>query len=364
MCYKEPGDTPGSFFYGQERTENAVCCMKNLLRYILTRTLMTIPMVLILLTIIFVVLRLMPGDPVSAMLGGHAPEKVIEQKREQLGLNRPMHVQYADYIWKVCHLDLGESMVLQQKVTVAITEKLPATIELTAFGMIITLAIGVLLGAYAADKRRTMRDSAIRLYGIVVYCIPVYWLGLMLQLVFGIWFDWLPIAGRTGPRIFPSDFQNTGFYLVDTLLIRDWEAFRDVLVHLVLPSFTLGLTLSGIFVRLTRANMLDVLKSDYILAAESRGIHHGKIVYRHALMNAFIPILTMMGLQVALLMAGAILTETTFSWPGMGRLLLERIYLRDYPTIQGVIIVFALMVAFISLLVDIIYAIVDPRIRY
>ncbi|HOY76092.1 MAG TPA: ABC transporter permease, partial [Deltaproteobacteria bacterium] len=179
--------------------------MKNLFRYIIARTLMTIPMVFILLTIIFAVLRLMPGDPVSAMLGGHAPEKVIEQKREQLGLNRPMHVQYADYIWDVCHLDLGESMVLQQKVTDAIADKLPATIELTFFGMLITLVIGIFLGAYAADKRRTMMDSAIRLYGIVVYCIPVYWLGLMLQLVFGIWFDWLPIAGRTGPRIFPSD---------------------------------------------------------------------------------------------------------------------------------------------------------------
>ncbi|HPI94027.1 MAG TPA: ABC transporter permease [Deltaproteobacteria bacterium] len=338
--------------------------MRNLVRYIISRTLMTIPMVLILLTIIFVVLRLMPGDPVSAMLGGHAPEKVIEQKREQLGLNRPMYIQYADYIWKVCHLDLGESMVLQQEVTEAISDKLPATIELTTFGMLITLVLGIFLGAYAADKRRTMRDSAIRLYGIVVYCIPVYWLGLMLQLVFGIWLDWFPIAGRTGARIFPSDFENTGFYLIDTLLMRDWTAFGDVLLHLVLPAFTLGLTLSGIFVRLTRANMLDVLKADYILAAESRGIGHGTIVYRHALKNAFIPILTMMGLQVALLMAGAILTETTFSWPGMGRLLLERIYLRDYPTIQGVIIVFALMVAFISLLVDIIYAIVDPRIRY
>ena len=161
--------------------------MKNLFRYIIARTLMTIPMVFILLTIIFAVLRLMPGDPVSAMLGGHAPEKVIEQKREQLGLNRPMHVQYADYIWDVCHLDLGESMVLQQKVTDAIADKLPATIELTFFGMLITLVIGIFLGAYAADKRRTMMDSAIRLYGIVVYCIPVYWLGLMLQLVFGIW---------------------------------------------------------------------------------------------------------------------------------------------------------------------------------
>jgi peptide/nickel transport system permease protein len=338
--------------------------MRNLVRYIITRSLMTIPMVFILLTIIFGVLRLMPGDPVSAMLGGHAPEKVIEMKREQLGLNRPMYVQYADYLWQVCHLNLGESMVLQQKVTTAIAEKLPATIELTFFAMLITLVLGVFLGAYAADKRRQFRDSAIRLYGIVVYCIPVYWLGLMLQLIFGVWFDWLPIAGRTGARIFPSDFEYTGLYIVDTLLMRDWEAFGDVLIHLVLPSLTLGLTLSGIFVRLTRANMLDVLKADYILAAESRGIKHSTIVYKHALKNAFIPILTMMGLQVALLMAGAILTETTFSWPGMGRLLLERIYLRDYPMIQGVIIVFALMVAFISLLVDTIYAVVDPRIRY
>jgi peptide/nickel transport system permease protein len=338
--------------------------MRNLARYIITRTLMTIPMVFILLTIIFVVLRLMPGDPVSAMLGGHAPEKVIEQKREELGLNRPMAIQYVDYLWQVCRLDLGDSMVLQQKVTSTIADKLPATIELTFFAMLITLILGVFLGAYAADKRRQAQDSAIRLYGIVIYCVPVYWLGLMLQLIFGVWFDWLPIAGRTGPRMFASTFEYTGFYILDTLLIRNFEAFKDVMIHLVLPSFTLGLTLSGIFVRLTRANMLDVLKADYILAAEARGINHRKIVYRHALKNAFIPILTMMGLQVALLMSGAILTETTFSWPGMGRLLLERIYLRDYPMIQGVIIMFALMVAFISLLVDIIYAIIDPRIRY
>ena len=338
--------------------------MRNLARYIVTRTLMTIPMVFILLTIIFAVLRLMPGDPVSAMLGGHAPEKVIEQKREELGLNHPMYVQYANYLWQVCHLDLGDSMVYKQSVTKAIAEKLPATIELTFFGMFITLILGIFLGAYAADKRRQVQDSAIRLYGIVIYCIPVYWLGLMLQLIFGIWLDILPIAGRTGPRVFASAFEMTGFYILDTLLIGDYESLLDVLIHLVLPSFTLGLTLSGIFVRLTRANMLDVLKADYILAAEARGIKHARIVYKHALKNAFIPILTMMGLQIALLMSGAILTETTFSWPGMGRLLLERIYLRDYPTIQGVIIVFALMVAFISLLVDIIYAIIDPRIRY
>jgi len=338
--------------------------MRNLTRYIITRTLMTIPMVFILLSIVFLVLRIMPGDPVGSMLGGHAPESVIEEKKEELGLNRPIAIQYLDYLWQVCRLDLGESMVFKQRVSKAIVERLPATIELTIFGIIITLFLGVFAGAYAADKRRLVQDYLIRLYGIVVYCIPVYWMGLMLQLIFGIWLDVLPIAGRTGPRVFASMFEKTGFYVLDTILIRDFSALGDVLVHLILPAFTLGLVLSGIFVRLTRANMLDVLKADYIIAAEARGIRHRKIVYKYALKNAFIPILTMMGLQFALLMAGAILTETTFSWPGMGRLLLERIYLRDYPTIQGVIIVFALIVAMVSLIVDIIYAIVDPRIRY
>ncbi len=336
----------------------------NLTRYIITRFLMTIPMVFILLSIVFVVLRIMPGDPVSSMLGGHAPEAVIERKKAELGLNRSIAIQYLDYLWQICRLDLGDSMVFKQRVTRAIAEKLPATLELTMFGMIIAVLAGVFLGAYAADKRRKMRDSAIRLYGITVFCIPVYWLGLMLQLVFGIWLDILPISGRTGPRVFASTFEKTGFYVVDTIVAGDFAALGDVLHHLVLPAFTLGLVLSGIFVRLTRTNMLDVLKADYIIAAEARGIRHRKIVYRHALKNALIPILTMFGLQFALLMAGAVLTETTFSWPGMGRLLLERIYLRDYPTIQGVIIVIALFVATASLIVDIIYAMVDPRVRY
>ncbi len=255
-------------------------------------------------------------------------------------------------------------LVAEEQFTDAIKDKLPATIELSIFGMLITILVGVPLGAYAADKRRTFRDYSIRLYSIVIYCIPVYWMGLMLQMIFGVWLDWFPIAGRTGARVFASTFENTGFYVIDTVMAYDWPSFLDVMHHLALPSITLGLMLSGVFVRLTRANMLDVLKSDYILAAEARGISHRNVVYKHGLINAFVPILTMMGLQVGLLMAGAILTESTFSWPGMGRLLLERIFMRDYPTIQGIIVVFALLVAFFSLLVDLIYALVDPRVRY
>jgi len=291
--------------------------MKGLLRYFITRILLTVPMVFILLTIVFVVLRVMPGDPVSAMLGAHAPQTVIDQKRAELGLDKPISLQYLSYLGQIARLDLGNSMVLQQSVAGAIGDKLPETIELTIFGMLFTLLIGVPLGAYAARNRRTGRDFAIRLFGNVAYCIPVYWMGLMLQLVFGVWLHWLPVAGRTSARVIPSLFEKTGFYVLDT-----------------------------------------------ILSAPARGIPDRWVTYRHGLKNAFVPILTMLGLEFAMLLSGAILTETTFSWPGMGRLLLERIYLRDYPVVQGVIVVFALMVSAISLIVDLFYSVIDPRVRY
>jgi len=338
--------------------------MRHLASYILTRFLLAIPMVFIMLTIVFVVLRVMPGDPVSAMLGDRAPLRVIEQKKQELGLNKPITLQYLDYLGKLVRLDLGDSMIFKQRVSQSIVEKLPATIELTLFGLLVSLALGIPLGAAAARRRRSSGDFGIRLYANVVYCIPVFWMGLLLQLFFGVWLGWFPISGRTSPRVEVSAFSRTGFYIVDTLRIGNIGAFGDVMWHLVLPACTLGIVLSGIFVRLTRANMLDVLKSDYILAARARGIPERRVVYNHGLRNALIPIVTMLGLQFSLLLAGAILTESTFSWPGMGRLLLERIYLRDYPTIQGVIVVYTLMVSGVSLLVDLLYAAIDPRVKY
>ncbi|HEY9593546.1 MAG TPA: ABC transporter permease [Spirochaetia bacterium] len=338
--------------------------MRHLFSYIITRVLLAIPMIFIMVSLIFVVLRVMPGDPVSAMLGGHAPQKVIDQKKKDLGLDKPIGVQYIEYLGQLARFDLGKSMIYNQQVSQPIVEKLPATIELTVFGLLASLGIGVPLGAYAARRRRSGRDFGIRFYANVVYCIPVFWMGLLLQLVFGVMLPWFPVAGRTGARIEVSEFSRTGFYIIDTLRAGNIAAFGDVMWHLVLPALTLGIVLSGIFVRLTRANMLDVLKSDYILAARARGIPERKVVYNHGLRNALIPIVTMLGLQFSLLLAGAILTESTFSWPGMGRLLLERIYLRDYPTIQGVIIVYTLFVSVVSLIVDLLYAAIDPRVKY
>jgi peptide/nickel transport system permease protein len=316
------------------------------------------------LTLIFVVLRVMPGDPVSAMLGGHAPQKVIDEQKEKLGLDKPIAVQYVEYLGQLAHLDLGSSMVFGQRVSEPIVEKLPATIELTFCGLLVTLLLGIPLGAYAAQKRRSGRDYGIRLYANIVYCIPVFWMGLLMQMVFGVFLGWFPVSGRTGPRIDITEFSRTGFYVFDSLRAGNFAVFGDVMWHLVLPAVTLGVVLSGIFVRLTRANMLDVLKSDYILAARARGIPERRVVYSHGLRNALIPIVTMLGLQFSLLLAGAILTESTFSWPGIGRLLLERIYLRDYPVIQGVIIIYTLFVSLVSLLVDLLYAVIDPRVKY
>ena len=338
--------------------------MRHLLNYVITRIFLAVPMVFIMLTLIFVVLRVMPGDPANAMLGGHAPQKVIDQKKEELGLNKPIAVQYVEYLGKLARLDLGDSMIFKERVSTAIVEKLPATIELTVFGLLVCLGVGIPLGTYAAQRRRSGRDYGIRLYANIVYCIPVFWMGLLLQLVFGVFLGWFPVSGRTGARVDISAFSWSGFYIIDTLRRADFASLGDVLYHLVLPAVTLGVVLSGIFVRLTRANMLDVLKSDYILAARARGIPERRVVYNHGLRNALIPIVTMLGLQFSLLLAGAILTESTFSWPGMGRLLLERIYLRDYPTIQGVIVVYTLVVSAMSLLVDLVYAAIDPRVKY
>jgi peptide/nickel transport system permease protein len=272
--------------------------------------------------------------------------------------------QYFNYLLSLLRFDLGTSIapVRGRPVATDLKEKFPATLELSIFSMIVTVIIGVSTGAYAAHKRRSVVDYGFRLYSIVIYAIPVFWLGLMLQLIFGVYLGWLPVAGRVGTRLAPDKI--TGLFVLDSILTRNKASLVSSLKHLALPSLTLGLYLSGVFTRLTRANMLDVLRQDFITAARARGIPERIVVYKHALKNAFIPILTMLGLQFALLLAGAVLTETTFSWPGMGRFLVERISYRDFPSIQGGVVFFAILVAAVSLMVDVIYAYLDPRIRY
>jgi peptide/nickel transport system permease protein len=285
--------------------------------------------------------------------------------RATLGLDKPLIVQYATFLKDMATLNFGNSLVGGHRPIIdEMSERFPATLELVIPASIIALVIGVIGGTYAAHKRKTAPDYLLRIYSVVIYSLPIFWFGLMLQLLFGVRLNWLPISGRIDPVIGTSLHHVTNIYLIDSLISANWPALGSVLLHLVLPAFTLGLILSGVFVRMTRINVIETLQMDYIAAARARGILERTVVYGHALKNAMIPIITLIGLQVAILLAGAVLTETIFSWPGMGGYLVQRISARDYTAVQSVITMFALLVAIISLAVDIIYSLLDPRVRY
>lgn len=334
----------------------------SLKNYIITRIFLAIPMVIILLAFIFLILRIIPGDPVLAILGGKAPKEVIEQKRHELGLDKPLIAQFFDYFFKLFKGDFGKSTLTGRPVLDELKERFPATVELTLFAFTIAVLIGIFGGTEAAKQKDKAPDIFARFFAILMYAIPIFWLGLMFQLFFGIVLRWLPVAGRLSPAV---NFKPiTGLYIFDSLITGNWEALADILKHLLMPGITLGLVISSIFLRMVRNNMVLVLSKDFIKAAISRGIENKSVLYRHALKNAFVPIMTVMGLQLALLLAGAVLTETTFSWPGLGSYLVLKIRYRDFPAIQGAVVFFAIIVVVISILVDIINAIVDPRIRY
>lgn len=337
----------------------------SLRKFLITRLLLTIPMVLILVTMIFFIMRVLPGDPIRSQLGPRVSEEQADALRERLGLNRPLYIQYFDFLWDMITLDFGNALTQGERpIKDELGERLPATIELTVPAILLTAVIGILSGAYAAKNRKKPIDYIIRLLSIAIYSIPVFFMGLLFQIFFSVRIPIFPLSGRMDTLMLTNFESRTNFYVIDAILTQNWPALRSALMHLILPSLTLGLALSGVFVRLTRVNMIEMLQSDFITAGRARGISENKLVFRHALRNTFIPILTLLGLQFAILLAGAVLTETTFSWPGVGRYLVERIQLRDYTAVQATIGVFTLFVALISLLMDILYAFIDPRIRY
>lgn len=322
-------------------------------------------MVFILATLVFFIMRVLPGDPVTSALGPKGTPENIARIREQLGLNDPILVQYGNFLKDMVTLNFGNSLTGGHRPIVdEMSERFPATLELVLPASMLALFLGIIGGAWAASRRKQTTDYTWRIYSVIIYSLPIFWLGLMLQLLFGVRLNWLPISGRIDPVIGTTLERTTNLYTIDSLISGNWPALTSSLTHLILPAFTLGLILSGVFVRLTRINVIETLHADYISAARARGISERVLVYGHALKNALIPIITLIGLQVAILLAGAVLTETVFSWPGMGRYLVERISSRDYTAVQSAITIFALLVALISLAVDIIYSLVDPRVRY
>jgi peptide/nickel transport system permease protein len=337
----------------------------GLRRYILTRIVLTVPMVFILGSLVFFIMRVLPGDPVSSALGPKGTPEMIQQIRTQLGLNDPMIVQYGRFLGQMVTLKFGNSLVGGHRPIIdEMSERFPATLELIIPASILALVVGIYGGTLAASRRKKATDYAFRIYAVVIYSVPIFWLGLILQLFFGVKLGWLPISGRIDPIIGTTLQTHTNIYFIDSLITGNWSALGSVVLHLILPTITLGLIQSGLFVRITRANVIETLQADYIAAARARGIREKVLIYGHALKNAMIPVITLIGLQVAILLAGAVLTETVFSWPGMGSYLVERISARDYTAVQSVITVFAMLVALISLAVDVIYSLVDPRVRY
>jgi peptide/nickel transport system permease protein len=333
-----------------------------MLQYCCRRILTLIYVLLGVSVMIFLLMRWIPGDPAIVMLGERAtPERIVEVRRD-LGLDRSLVIQYLLYLKNILTGNLGRSIHTNTRVSEELLERFPATIELSCAAMSIAMCFGVLAGILAATRQYSILDSGFMFLSLAGVSMPIFWLGLMMIWAFALVLGVFPPSGRLDVRVFLDTI--TGFHLIDSILTRQWEAFWDTLWHLVLPSLTLATVPLAIMARMTRSSLLEVLRQEYILTARSKGLNEWVVIRRHALHNALIPILTIGGLQFGLLLGGAILTETIFSWPGLGRLLYNAVLARDYPLVQGATLLIAATVSVINLSVDVLYAVVNPRIRY
>jgi peptide/nickel transport system permease protein len=349
-----------------------------LTRYILRRLITVIPTLIGVTFVVFMFQRLIPGDPAVAMLGEHATQENVERIREQFGLNRPVFLarealaqgslagffdtQYFRYMARLVRLDMGNS--IHRRIPVAETLKIrfPATMELALFAMTIAILISIPVGIASAARRNSTLDSVSMIGSLVGVSMPIFWLGLMLIMIFSVYLQWLPTGGRLDPS---TDLElHTNYYLIDSLITGNIPAFIDAFKHLILPGIALATIPMAIIARMTRSSMLDVLQEDYVRTAHAKGLAERVVLFRHALKNAFLPVITVIGLQLGSLLAGAVLTETIFAWPGIGKWIYDAILGRDYPIVQGGTLVIAMVYVVANLLVDISYSFLDPRIHY
>jgi peptide/nickel transport system permease protein len=332
--------------------------------YLITRILLAVPRLLILLTVVFLLMRVAPGDPISAALGGRVPQAELDRRRHEAGFDRPLPLQYVEYLKDVATFDLGTTIVDNRPLTEVIVQNGAATLELTFFAMLVAITSGVGIGLIAGRYRDTPLDIGGRLFGIVMYAAPVFFLGFLAQLTFGKWLGWLPTSGRASPVVTADLHTHTNLFIVDSIIDRNWPALEDVVRHLVMPAVVLGLVIGGVFIRLVRVNLLQTMKGDYVEAARARGVTERTVVYRHAFKNALVPVITVIGLEFAVLLGGAVLTEQTFNWPGIGSELVRYLNNRDYVAVQGIIVVTGIAVVIVSVVIDVVNAWIDPRIRY
>jgi peptide/nickel transport system permease protein len=330
--------------------------------YLGRRLLELVPVFFGVLLVVFVIAHLTPGDPVQIALGEHATPEAIERLRAELDLDEPLPVQFGRYMSQALRGDLGRSIQTNERVIVELATRFPATIELTFAAMLIASSVGIATGVVAAARQNSWFDGASMFVALFGFSMPIFWLGIMLILLFAWYLGWFPISGRLDYTIELTRLTN--FYLVDALLSGNWKALGNALRHLILPAVTLSTVALAIIARMTRSSLLEVLRQDYVRTARAKGLGEARVISRHALKNAFIPVITVIGLNVGSLLGGAILTETIFAWPGVGRLVVDAIFARDYPIVQGAVLVIALVFVVVNLLVDLSYAYLDPRIRY
>lgn len=335
---------------------------RELLRYCATRLALAPVMLWLIATLVFLLLRVAPGDPVDAVLGSRAPADAKALLRTRLGLDQPLLQQYGDFITGLLHGDLGSALINQEPVGQIIAQALPASLELSLTALLVAAVSGLAVGFSGIARPEGKLDLAGRFYGIGTYALPPFWVAMLVQLLFAVILGWLPVGGRFPPSLVPPG--GSGFLILDSLVSGNWVALNGALRHLVLPACTLGLLLSGVFTNALRLNLRRALRSDYVEAARSRGLSETQVVLRHALPNAMLPVLTIAGITVASLIGGALLIEVTFSWPGIALRLQESINQRDYPVVQGIVVVVAALVVMVSVVVDLLVALLDPRVRY
>jgi peptide/nickel transport system permease protein len=335
---------------------------RHLLRYLASRLALMPLMLWLIASLVFLLLRVAPGDPIDALLGIRAPLEARSALRQQLGLDQPLLVQYGRYLADLLRGDLGTSLTNNEAVTSVIRHSLPASLELGVVALVLAALVGLAVGFSGIARPEGKLDLGGRLYGIGTYALPPFWAAMVMQLVFAVWLGWLPVGGRFPATLVPPE--GSGFYLFDSALAGNAEQFWGSLRHLVLPASTLGLLLSGVFANALRLNLRRALDSDYVEAARSRGLSERRVVLRHALPNALLPVLTITGITVASLIGGALLIEVTYSWPGVAFRLQEAISQRDYPVVQGIVVVVAALVVAVSVAVDLLVALLDPRVSF
>jgi dipeptide transport system permease protein len=334
-----------------------------LFSFVLKRLALVLPTFLGITLLVFSLIRLLPGDPVEALSGERGMDPARYQRLlHEFGLDRPLPIQYAEYVWKALHGDLGRSMKTHEFVFSEFVARFPATIELSACAMLLALLIGLPAGIVAAVKRNTVWDYSVMGASLTGFSMPIFWWGLLLILTFSVTLGWTPVSGRIAIEFDIPPV--TGFMLIDSLLSGDKGAFKSALSHLILPAIVLGTIPLAVIARMTRSSMLEVLREDYVRTARAKGASTFRVVGIHALRNALIPVITTVGLQVGTLLAGAILTETIFSWPGIGKWLVDAIGQRDYPAVQGGLLMSASVIIGVNLFVDVMYGVINPRIRH